>query len=74
MLKNSLTYSEDKLGHAKFGRYELNAKDLSPFSNVALASLDMMSQQLPCKPMQDIGGMVNARHKHSDSVPNLNGV
>jgi hypothetical protein len=74
MLKVKLAYSEDTLGKALFGRYDLKSKDPSIFGNPALKALDMMSQQLPCKPMQDIGGSVNSRMKQTNIIPNLSGI
>ena len=74
MLKAKFAYSEDNLGKAKFGQYDVKGNDPSPFSNPALKALNMMFEQLPCKPMQDIGGMVNSRIKKTDTVPNLAGI
>ena len=74
MLKVKFAYLDDNLGKAKFGQYDVKGIDPSPFNNPALKSLDMMSQQLPCKPMQDTAGMVNSRIKKTDEIPNLSGI
>lgn len=69
------SFANDRLGTVKFYKHTDNDKfNPSPFDNVALSSLDMMSAQLPCKPMQDTGGIVNSRIKHINTDANLSGV
>ena len=75
MLKVNFSSADDRLGQVKIYKHDdNNSYNPSVFNNVALASLDTSSMQLPCKPMQDIGGMVNARIKHTDPIPNLSGI